>query len=290
MPNNFTLILYVIVILAIVKINTSSFVNRVNKYNVSITVTSYNIKSNYDETVMQWKIRKQFLKKVLNILGSDIYCLQELSHFQVTDFKRNKYEGISRGRDIFGQDEALGIFWKKDKFTFITKGHFWLSNFPSLPGSKYTDMEFNRIVLYTIIKDKKNSKYLILNVHLDSKAKHSRYSSAELIVKMIDNILFLENEYEYLILCGDFNELPSRIFKSNFFKFRSFVFLKILNFFQTSYHEYGKIKTGAMIDFIYLKIRHQNNRKIILFEYTIFKSVLTLNASDHFPITMKFSN
>jgi endonuclease/exonuclease/phosphatase family metal-dependent hydrolase len=257
---------------------------------VDMTVTSYNIKANNDELVSEWQMRKKILEKIFSKLNSDIYCLQELSVIQVREMEnffqknRRRYEGIFRGRDIFNQDEALAIFWKKEKYALLTKGHFWLSNFPSLPGSKYVDMEFSRIVLWALLKNTKGLKYLIINVHLDSKGKHSRYESADLIMKMIDTYSN-EFKFDFLILCGDFNELPFKIFPN----FKSFTFIKILNFFRTTYHEYGKVKIGSVIDFIYLQ-KFRNNLKISNLNYSIFKSELTLKASDHFPITLRFIN
>jgi endonuclease/exonuclease/phosphatase family metal-dependent hydrolase len=252
----------------------------------ALKVSSYNIKSDYEETSLHWGIRKDKLLIIINNLDSDVYCLQELSPRQILAlnkyFKMKKFDNFIRGRDMFNQDEALAIYWKKEKFKIINKGFFWLSNFPFLPGSKFLEMEFSRIALWVHLQDFQGINYLFINVHLDDKGKNSRLEAATLIFKQIE--IFSTNlKIGILILCGDFNEIPTRIIIKK--KIIIFIFLKILNLFKTTYHNFGKIKTGNLIDFILIKKLENNSKNSIEVKYSILKNNITLIASDHFPIT-----
>ena len=93
------------------------------------------------------------------------------------------------------------IFFKKDKFTLLKQGDFWLSKTPEIP-SKGWDAKIMRICSWVYLQDiKSKKKFYFFNVHYDHQGKIAREESSKLILERIKTIAGKEP----VILTGDFN-------------------------------------------------------------------------------------
>jgi endonuclease/exonuclease/phosphatase family metal-dependent hydrolase len=110
------------------------------------------------------------------------------------------YYGIGRDDGAF-KGEHSAIFVKKDAFTIVDKGDFWLSETPSKPGFGW-DARINRICSWVLLKHNISSKqFYCFNVHYDHQAVIARKESSKLILDKIKTIAGTTP----VVLTGDFN-------------------------------------------------------------------------------------
>jgi len=95
------------------------------------------------------------------------------------------------------------IFYKKDKFSIVEKGIFWLSETPEKIGSKGWDVKYPRIVVWARFKEKLSGKeFYFFNTHLGGDI--ARYESAKLLRNKIDDMA----DGLPVMVTGDFNSVP----------------------------------------------------------------------------------
>ena len=116
------------------------------------------------------------------------------------------YESIGVGReDGKEKGEYSALFYKKDRFSVIDEGYFWLSETPEVVGSKGWDAAIERIASWAKLKDNNSGKeFLALNTHFDHVGKIARRESVSLILNKLAD---LSNGLP-IILMGDFNANP----------------------------------------------------------------------------------
>lgn len=154
-------------------------------------VMSFNVRYiNQKDGVNSWANRKEKVAEVISSNNVDIAGLQEPWKDQIKDLKK-----LLPGYDWFGwsrdngksKGEFCPIFYKKDKFTVLEKGIFWLSETPGKVGSKGWDVKYPRMVVWGRFKDKDSGKELyFFNTHLGGQT--ARLESAKLIRKKIDEV------------------------------------------------------------------------------------------------------
>ena len=100
--------------------------------NSTITVMSYNIRYNTPkDSINAWPYRKEKVAEVITSNNIDIAGLQEPWKDQILDLKKllPEYAWFGWSRDDGKSNgEFVPVFYKKDKFTVLDKGIFWLSN------------------------------------------------------------------------------------------------------------------------------------------------------------------
>jgi endonuclease/exonuclease/phosphatase family metal-dependent hydrolase len=266
-----------------------------------IKILTYNIKSDYDESLENSNKRMKMIEYTISKVNSDIICLQELSYNQIQKLKISKlsesYGIYVRSRDIYNKDEALAILYKQDKFSILDSGEFWLSSLPDLRGSKFIDMEFPRVVIWSLLnRQERHQIYniLVINVHLDSRGHSSRTQSIDLVIKKMANIIEKNENLELVILAGDFNQsLANLNFPENLIRinYRFKLYFKILNRFSTTFQDYSKIKHGMIIDYIFILEIKNTNRKVYkvynvnnLYSIKVINNKFNAKASDHYPV------
>ncbi len=186
-------------ILLLVLISTLSF-------GQTIDIMTYNIR--YDNTgdgINQWSSRKEKVYSLIKKYDPEIFGVQEAMHNQVQDLKGilREYDYVGVGRDDGKQKgEYSAIFYKKDRFKLKQSNTFWLSETPSVPGSKNWDAAITRVATWAVFRDKKTKKdFMVINTHFDHIGKESRAKSAELLVSQADKLA----KSTPLIITGDFN-------------------------------------------------------------------------------------
>ena len=180
-----------------------------------------------------WKFRKDFVCEYLLHSDADIICLQEVVPAvkrELSNVLANIYECVGEGRlaETKDYDEINLIAYKKAAFKLIKKEHFWLSDTPTVAGSKYPTQEHwprtcTRVTL--------QSRYGIFNVfatHLDNVDSLAREKGLNLIISRAAACA-------KTIICGDFNDAPDRVLK-----WVDGRFTDVTGNISETYTEYGK--------------------------------------------------
>lgn len=189
------------------------------------------------------------------------------------------YNYVGEGRDGGSSGEYNPIFYRKDKFTLIESGTYWLSDTPD-KVSKFSESSLNRI--YTYAKLRRNSdgaEFLHINTHFDHKSSVAREKQAEVLVDFIS-----QNSGIPMIITGDFNcESSSTEYKTivNSSVVSSSVVAEKKKSGAT-FHNYGN--SNKVIDFIFV-----DPIKVHVLNYGVCDEKIDGDyASDHHPIYMDF--
>ncbi|TDS13893.1 endonuclease/exonuclease/phosphatase family metal-dependent hydrolase [Sphingobacterium paludis] len=171
-----------------------------------ITVGSFNIRyDNPADTGNLWVDRAPIVSSLIRFHEFDILGTQEGFKNQLDDISAAlpEYSRYGKGRDD-GQEagEHSAIFYKKDRFTLLKSGDFWLAENPSKPGLGWDATCCNRICSWVYLKDVRSGKSLyVFNVHFDHQGVVAREESAKLILAHIRKIA----GDAPVVLTGDFN-------------------------------------------------------------------------------------
>ncbi len=168
-------------------------------------VITFNIRCCDDADGHAISERAPRLREVINRHKPDIIGLQEATPVWMPfleEYFGDEYEIFNKYRK-FDSFEGTPILWKRDKFTLLDKGFFWLSETPWLPTLSFGDT-LNRICLWVRLKEKATDKvFYYFNTHFGFGDK-AQLGSVELI-KTTADILAAER----FIITGDFNMQPS---------------------------------------------------------------------------------
>lgn len=229
-----------------------------------LRVMSYNIRyNNRGDGENAWPHRKDWVGDIIKREKPDILGLQEAVKLQVTDLEERlpDYAWFGAGRDDGEQKgEFVPIFYRKERFEVLDKGHFWLSETPDKPGSKSWDTSITRMVTWLKLKDKASGQELLaLNTHFDHLGKQARVESAKLVLSKLPA---MAGDLP-VVLTGDFNTGPhSEPYNVLIGKNSAATWLLVdsLTSCQTkptgpdgTFNNFQKIVPGGMIDFIFTR-------------------------------------
>lgn len=158
-----------------------------------------------EDKFLEWEYRHPLIKKIIEENKGDIICLEEVGNFE-EDFKEGIFKNCSIKYDLIYAPKksnfmgsVLGV--NKDLFSIEKNENIILNG---IEGQKS-----GQNIIYALINDKKtNNKFIVIVVHLKSKAENEniRLCQIEQIMKYIE-----ENhlgKYPIFII-GDFNAEPS---------------------------------------------------------------------------------
>lgn len=176
---------------------------------IDLNVMSFNVRyDNPEDSLNNWQYRKDVAAQIIKDVNVDVFGTQEVLVNQLNDLKSSlpEYTAIGVGRED-GKEagEYCAIFYKKDRFTEIESGNFWLSETPEAPGVKGWDAACERVTTWVILEDKETKKqFFFINTHLDHMGKIARQEGVTLL---------LNKAAEYskglpVIMTGDFNATP----------------------------------------------------------------------------------
>jgi endonuclease/exonuclease/phosphatase family metal-dependent hydrolase len=158
-----------------------------------ITIGTFNIRfDNPRDTGNLWVDRAPIVSNLIRFHDFDVLGIQEGLKNQVDDIATAlpEYALYGKGRDD-GQDagEHSAIFYKKDRFTLLKSGDFWLSETPDKPGKGWDATCCNRICSWVYLEDKKTKKrFYTFNVHFDHQGVVARRESGKLMLAKIKEI------------------------------------------------------------------------------------------------------
>jgi endonuclease/exonuclease/phosphatase family metal-dependent hydrolase len=175
-----------------------------------LNVLTFNIRyNNPGDSLNAWPYRKDKVASQVLFHQAHIVGVQEALHEQIQDMQQRlpnyKYVGVGR-TDGKNAGEYSAIFFDTTRLHLLQSQTFWLSEQPSVPGSKSWDAAITRIVTWAKFRDKTTRKtFFSFNTHFDHIGKIARRESASLLLKKIHEIA----DSSVVILTGDFNAIPS---------------------------------------------------------------------------------
>jgi endonuclease/exonuclease/phosphatase family metal-dependent hydrolase len=156
-----------------------------------------------------WDQRKELCASRVTHFNPDILGLQESLAFQ-NDYLLAScpgYTAVGVGRD----DGKLGgefstLLLRTARFTIIDSGTFWLSETPTVVGSKSWDSSLPRIATWARVHDQHagDRPLLVINTHFDHQGNTARKEAA----KIIRHFIATRAADAAVIVTGDFNSAP----------------------------------------------------------------------------------
>mgnify|MGYP003643226307 FL=1 len=260
------------------------FISFLTTYGQEVKVLSYNIKyDNVNDTVNNWKDRKEAMVELLNYYEPGIIGMQEVLDHQLTYLDENlsDYTFIGVGRDDGKKKgEYSPILYNTKKYTLLKNETFWLSETPHEISVGW-DASMERICTYGVFVDIESGKqFMVFNTHFDHIGTVAREKSAELIVTKIKEI---NSNKLPVVLMGDLNLSPNEtpikflqgaltdgqsITKKPFYgptgSFSGFDHNRVLN----NRIDYIFVENFKVLEYIHIDDRMENNKHI----------------SDHLPV------
>lgn len=173
-----------------------------------LDVMTYNIRLDVaSDGIDAWPIRSEALNNQIGFLEPDVFGLQEALPHQVTfiDSALFAYDFVGEGRDGNNQGEASPIFYKRDRFTLVHSGMFWLSLKPDTPSFGW-GAHYRRVCTYARLRENQTgTEFLVFNTHMDHEMVEAREKGLALIVERMKAI---NQDNLPVLLFGDFNAEP----------------------------------------------------------------------------------
>ena len=172
-----------------------------------LNVATYNIRNANKEDSLQgngWSKRCPVICELVRFHDFDLWGAQEVLHSQLMDLLKGldeyNYAGVGRN-DGKTQGEYAPVFYKKDRFTCLKSGHFWLSPVTDKPNKGW-DAALPRICTWVRLQEKETNRiFWFFNLHLDHIGVVARKESVKLALNKINEMCGKES----VILTGDFN-------------------------------------------------------------------------------------
>jgi endonuclease/exonuclease/phosphatase family metal-dependent hydrolase len=247
-----------------------------------IKVMSFNIRYGLTaDGVNHWHNRKALVAKRIRTFQPDLLGLQECLDNEQADFIRTKladyqFYGVQREGGGESAIEMAPLLFKKSAFHCLDQGYFWLSETPTIAGSKGWDSDFPRTCTWIKLQHLASNKSLVyLNTHFDYQPI-AMLESAKLLHQWIKKTL----PKTPLIITGDFNsEKNSKMFQQ--LTKNRLLFDAHKNVPNTgTFHEFGKLSKPEMLDWL-LVSKHFIVINAVIDQY----HEGDLYPSDHYPIT-----
>lgn len=254
-----------------------------------MNVMSYNIRyDNPGDGDNQWKYRKDLAADLVKFHEADIFGAQEVLHNQLVDLcdRLPGYAYIGVGReDGKTKGEYAPIFYKKDRFSVLKSGNFWLAEDMNAVGKKGWDAACERVATWGIFKDKATGKeFFFLNTHLDHIGKVARHEGASLVLEQAKQLA----GNLPVFVTGDFNAVPDdepiRVLTDPNDP-RHLTHSRTIAAFrygpEGTFHDFGKIPYNERewIDYIFVK----GNIRVL--RHAVLTDTLNhLYPSDHYPV------
>lgn len=179
------------IIVVVVLLSFGGTITAVEK--VVFNVASYNLRQLNDGDTKAgngWSRRCPVLGELIRYHEFDIFGTQEGFKSQLEDLKGELpgYDYIGVGREDGKEEgEHSAIFYRKDMFTLLDHGDFWISETPDKPGLGW-DAACPRICSWGKFRHNESGReFVMFNLHMDHVGKKARVEGAKLVRSRIDN-------------------------------------------------------------------------------------------------------
>ena len=182
----------------------------------------------------------------------DVICFQEVEPHMSAWLKRSLPDyyamGCGRGEKLDG--EQMTVMFRKNDYQLLEMRTFWLSETPSVPGSRYPESSCPRCCTDAVLMQEASGQvFRVLNTHLDHRGKEAREKGLAQI------LLYAEQAEMFrgvpMILTGDFNAEPDSEEMEILKKYPGLT--DVTREIGVTYHGYGKADPPEQIDYIVLK-------------------------------------
>ena len=174
----------------------------------SLSVMTFNMRyDNPEDGQNNWRFRRERVAGVIKAQEVDVLGTQELLSNQFNDLSGllTGYQGVGVGRlDGVESGEYCAVFFRKDRFTLLASGTFWLSETPEVVGSLGWDGACERIATWVVLRDRDGREFFFIDTHLDHVGQVARDEGVSLLMKRIETL----SGGRPVILTGDFNSEP----------------------------------------------------------------------------------
>ncbi len=174
----------------------------------SLSVMTFNMRyDNPEDGENNWRFRRERVAEVIKAQDVDVLGTQELLSNQFDDLSGllTGYQGVGVGRlDGAESGEYCAVFFKKERFTLLDSGTFWLSETPEVVGSLGWDGACERIATWVVLRDRDGRELFFIDTHLDHVGQVARDEGVSLLMKRIETL----SGGRPVILTGDFNSEP----------------------------------------------------------------------------------
>lgn len=167
---------------------------------------SFNVRnSQADDGVNAWDRRREVFFTTVRGFRPDLVGFQEVRADQYEAMIARLSELAFSGRardDGRRKGEWALIGFRRDRFTLLGQGDFWLSEHPDVPGSKSWDAAFPRICSWVRLRETATGwEFIFANTHFDHKGVVARREAATVLTRELAAIA----HGAPLILTGDLN-------------------------------------------------------------------------------------
>lgn len=174
----------------------------------SLNIATFNLRMDTpNDGADSWPNRKEMAKGLIRFHDFDVVGTQEGFIHQIRDIlELEAYAYVGAGRDD-GKEagEHSAIIYKKDRFTVLDKGNYWLSLTPEAPSFGW-DAKIRRICSWAKFKDNEEGggEFYFFCVHYDHQGETARRESSRLMLERIGKIA---GDTPFFCV-GDFNATP----------------------------------------------------------------------------------
>jgi endonuclease/exonuclease/phosphatase family metal-dependent hydrolase len=149
-------------------------------------VMSFNVRnSNAQDGENVWSKRTDLFFQTITRFNPDLIGFQEVLANQydliAERMKDHAFSGVARD-DGKRKGEWSSIGYRKDRFTLVTNGDFWLSEKPTEIGSKSWDAALTRICSWARLREKATGReFVFANTHFDHKGVIARQEASRVL-------------------------------------------------------------------------------------------------------------
>jgi len=171
----------------------------------ALHVMTFNLRYATDSGPNSWPTRRQVMAELLRLEQPTVLGTQEGLYAQLRDIEADLpayYDWIGLGRAGGSRDEFAAIFYDSRRLAPLAFDHFWLSETPTVIGSKSWGSASIRMVTWVRFADTRTkSEFVMFNTHLDNRSKTARVRAAEMLRDRINAVA----PRVPVVVTGDFN-------------------------------------------------------------------------------------
>jgi len=151
-----------------------------------------------------WDQRRDLCTEVIRSRAAEIICLQECWRRQLDDLAAAfaEYDSFGIIDEPLGTNPVNAVLYRRERFTCLCAGGYWLSTTPHVTGSSSWDSACVRLANWLRLRDRKSDTELrVVNSHLDHVSQVARQEQARVIA---EDARAYPDSYRQL-LTGDLN-------------------------------------------------------------------------------------
>lgn len=230
-----------------------------------------------------WFYRADLIMKNIQSEYPGIIGFQECTKYQYPYLCESlpEYDSVITYRDDSKNAEGCPVFYRKDLYTLVDKGSFWLSETPD-EMSKDWGSACYRICSYVILEEKESGKqFAVFNTHLDHISDKARINGIKVVLDKIEQFGGMPS-----VLMGDFNaEEDSETYRSAVENFSDVKYLTEKTMTSATYQNWGKALDNDCIDYVMV-----SKSGFTVNEYKVVQTTYDgVYPSDHFPLSVSLN-